>query len=373
MRIALLFYGNLNFLTGGFLYDRLLKDFIQKKGDELDLFSLPWKHYVSGLLDNPFLTPRSLSRGKRYDLIIEDALAHPSLLRFNLEMKCRIRCPILSLVHSLYANLVRHAWKRAILRRIEGLYFKSVDGLVFNSQATRMDAEEAAKTKLNGVVAYPGGDRLGSGLSEEEIVKRAMRPGPLEILFAGSLTRHKGLHILLDALDRLSSSTDGSWRLTVAGNEWIEPSYVTAIRSRVEQRWSGKVRLIGNLGPVEMANCFSKSHLLVVPSAYEGFGMAYIEGMAFGLPAIASNTGGAKEVIRNEENGFLINPGDARSLSQHIGLLANQREYLIKLSLNAKKSHSIHPSWDMSLSKIYSFCENLYQENPQFLCSFPSM
>lgn len=360
MKIGLLLYGNLNYPTGGFLYDRLLKDSFEKRGDEVDILSLPWRRYGSGLLDNAFLSPAGLLRGKRYDLIIEDALAQPSLLRFNIGRKRVTACPTLAIVHSLYSNMVRTPWTRAFLRKLEGFYFKSVDGLVFNSQTTRIDAESAAGTSLHGVVAYPGGDRLGSGLSEEEIIRRAINAGPLEILFAGSLIRHKGLHLLLSALSRLSSNgTDGKWRLTVAGDERMDPSYVNAIRLKINRSgWSGKVKLTGNLGPAEMANCFSTNQLLVVPSHYEGFGMAYVEGMAFGLPAIGSTRGGAREIIRNEENGFLIRPGDDRSLSHHIDRLLNQRDVLIKLSLNAKNCHRTHPSWTTSLGTIHSFCES---------------
>ena len=357
MNIALLLYGNLDLLSGGFLYDRLLVDYLKKRGEEVDIVSLPWRKYVSGLLDNTFLTPTRLFKRKRYDLVLQDALAHPSLLRFNLEMKRGLKYPILSILHSLHSNEAHLFWNRAISRKLEEFYFQSVDGLVFNSDTTRIDAEAAAGRKLNGVVAYPGGDRLGSGLSEDEIVKRALRPGPLEILFAGSLTRHKGLHILLAALDRLSSiGSYGNWRLTVAGNEWMEPSYVHDIRSRIERSgWSPKVKLLGNLRPTEMANCFSRSHLLAVPSAYEGFGMAYIEGMAFGLPAIGSIRGAAREIIRDEENGFLLEPGDDRSLSCRIGRLVDRRDLLIELSLNAKRRHRAHPTWATSLATIHSF------------------
>jgi glycosyltransferase involved in cell wall biosynthesis len=356
MKIALIIYGDLNLLTGGFLYDRLLVDHLKKRGEEVDIIALPWKSYRSGLLDNASFSPAALLKQKKYDLIVEDALAQSSLFRFNLEMKSKHGTPIVSIIHALYSNGVRRPWSR-LLRKFEGFYFKSVKGLVFNSRTTQMDAESAAGIRLNGVVVYPGGDRLGSGMSEEEIVRRATAGGPLEIFFAGSLTRNKGLHILLDALERLSSTgLNGSCRLTVAGNEWMEPSYVRYIRDRIERsRLSYAVKLMGSLGPTEMANCFSRSHLLAVPSAYEGFGMAYIEGMAFGLPAIGPTEGGAGEIIHNGENGFLVRPGDDLSIFRHIGHLAKRQDVLVELSLNAKKSHLAHPSWGKSLEKVCSF------------------
>src|SRR5512135_2334888 len=115
MKIALLIYGDLNLLTGGFLYDRLLVDHLKKRGEEVDVIALPRKSYRSGLSDNAFLSPAALLKQKRYDLIIEDALAQSSLFRFNLEMKSKHGTPIVSIVHALYSNGVRHQWKRAIL------------------------------------------------------------------------------------------------------------------------------------------------------------------------------------------------------------------------------------------------------------------
>ena len=59
-------------------------------------------------------------------------------------------------------------------------------------------------------------------------------------------------------------------------------------------------------------------HLLAVPSSYEGFGIVYLEGMHFGLPAIAGTDGAAKEIITHGQNGFLVRPGNPQALAHHI-------------------------------------------------------
>jgi len=204
MRIAFLLYGNLNLLTGGFLYDRCLVDYLETNGEELDVMNLPWKSVITGLLDNIFLNAESALKNGDYDLVLEDALASPSLLRFNTCIRNRWRLPVVSILHSLRSNEIRPAWESKIVMKMEAAYFRSLDGLIFNSHTTGGEAESRSGRKLHGVVAYPGRDRLGSGLTDDEITERAFKPGPLEIFFAGSLTRHKGLHLLLDALDRLS-------------------------------------------------------------------------------------------------------------------------------------------------------------------------
>ena len=52
MRVGLLIYGSLDILTGGFLYDRLLVDYLRREGDEVEVISLPWRTYGRHLSDN---------------------------------------------------------------------------------------------------------------------------------------------------------------------------------------------------------------------------------------------------------------------------------------------------------------------------------
>ena len=69
---------------------------------------------------------------------------------------------------------------------------------------------------------------------------------------------------------------------------------------------------------VSTAESLARSHLLAVPSSYEGFGIVYLEGMAFGLPALASSAGGAQEIIRHGETGWLVPPGEPVGLARAI-------------------------------------------------------
>ena len=75
-----------------------------------------------------------------------------------------------------------------------------------------------------------------------------------------------------------------------------------------------------------------------MPSSYEGFGIVYLEGMQFGLPAIAGTAGAAKEIITHGHNGFLVPPGNPEALAHHIELLIRDRELLLKMSLAAHQS-----------------------------------
>ena len=78
MRIGLLIYGSLDTLSGGFLYDRKLVQYLLSHGDEVEVISVPWRQYGRGLLDN--LSPDLIQRLKlaTFELLVQDELVHPS-------------------------------------------------------------------------------------------------------------------------------------------------------------------------------------------------------------------------------------------------------------------------------------------------------
>ena len=93
MKIGFLIYGSLDTLSGGYLYDRKLVEYLRAQGDEVETISLPWRNYATHLTDNlHFRLPADL------DLLIQDELNHPSLLSANTALRTY---PVISLVHHL--------------------------------------------------------------------------------------------------------------------------------------------------------------------------------------------------------------------------------------------------------------------------------
>ena len=156
------------------------------------------------------------------------------------------------------------------------------------------------------VVATPGGDRLNPQIRGAEIRERAHQPGPLRLVFLGNLIPRKGLHTLIDALNRLPI---GSYSLDVIGAAHVDLSYTKVVMNQIERfRLTPSIRFHNTLDDDALAGLLRVSHLMVVPSSYEGFGIVYLEGMGFGLPAFGSNQGAASEIIKSGENGFLLDP-----------------------------------------------------------------
>lgn len=81
---------------------------------------------------------------------------------------------------------------------------------------------------------------------------------------------------------------------------------------------SESVHFTGALNRSDLQYCLKDYHLLVQPSLYEGFGLTVVEGLASGLPVIASNVDGPKEVLKGIPAGFLFEPGNATALAHAI-------------------------------------------------------
>ncbi|MGO8761881.1 MAG: glycosyltransferase family 4 protein [Desulfobaccales bacterium] len=356
MHVGLLVYGSLDTISGGFLYDRKLVGYLREAGDRVDVINLPWRHYGVSLLDNLNSGLRRRLRQAAFDVLLEDELVHPSCFWLNQRLRYRLTYPTVAIVHHLRCREQHPAFMTRLYRRVEKSYLASVDGFVCVSGTTQADVEEVVGRARPLLVAYPGRDGLPGAVSRQEIMARATAPGPFQLIFVGNLIPRKELHTLLAALASLPRD---DWRLTVAGSLESNAAYVGAIRRQIKDAGlESRVSLLGALPARELAARCAASHLMAVPSSYEGFGIVYLEGMHFGLPAIAGTAGAAKELIRHGHNGFLAPPGDAAALAHAINLLMEDRELLKRMSLTAHRSAAAHPTWNESAAAVRAFLQS---------------
>jgi glycosyltransferase involved in cell wall biosynthesis len=369
MKIGLVIYGSLDTLSGGYLYDRKLVDYLRAQGDAVEVISLPWRNYAAHLTDNlHFRLPaglrtlvRQTTRPKRtevrapdrspFDILIQDELNHPSLIAAN---TARHRYPVISLVHHLRCSELRPKWQNDFYRLVEKRYLNSVDGFIFNSETTQRVVRRLVESSKPEIVAYPPTDRFGEGVTENEILERAKIP-ELRILFLGNVIERKGLHTLLDAL-AVGRDNISPYKLDVVGSLTIDPAYANAIREKITANGlSTFIFLHGPLDNSPLKEKLRQAHVLVVPSSYEGFGIVYLEGMGFGLPAIGTTAGAAGEIIEDGKTGYLIEPNDAATLAARLASLAQDRELLTRLSVNALQRYRVQPTWEQTAKNIREF------------------
>lgn len=353
MRVTLLLYGSLETISGGFLYDRKLVHYLSQQGDEVQVVSLPWVAYPLGLaLNFSFALYRHLLELEP-EVILEDELAHPSLVGLNRLLKRQRPIPIFTIVHHLRSSESRPAWQNHGYRQVEKAYLQSVDGCIYNSRTTRLEVEKVLGSGKNGVVAYPGGDIFPTLPSARQIVARALAPGPLRVVFVGNVISRKGLDLLLTGLAGLASN---DWVLTVVGSRSADPAYLRHIQRQIRRlNLENRVTFTGSLSDQDLADHLGQSHILAVPSRYEGFGIVYLEGMALGLPALATTAGAAPELITHRQDGFLVAPEDPAAITRTLEILLQDRDRLAAMGLAAQARFRAHPSWQDTCARIRRF------------------
>jgi glycosyltransferase involved in cell wall biosynthesis len=358
MKIGFLIYGSLDTLSGGYMYDRKLVEYLRAQGDTVEIISLPWRNYAAHLGDNFWFrlwnskTRQQAVGLQRFDILIQDELNHPSLIAAN---SGKHPYPIISLVHHLRCSELRPKWQNDLYRVVEKKYLQGVDGFIFNSQTTKGVVNSLIGNRKPAVVAYPPTDRFGEAMSEEEIKRRATDV-PLKILFLGNIIERKGLLTLLEAIRPLTFDL----RLDIVGSLTTDPNYAKQMQEFVTVNGlSSVVNFHGALNNEPLKQKLKQAHVLIVPSSYEGFGIVYLEGMAFGLPAIGTTAGAAGEIIEHGKTGDLIQPNDSTALAAFISQLASDRSLLAKLSLNARARYTQQPAWAQTASDIRSFLQSM--------------
>lgn len=349
MKIGLLIYGSIDTVSGGYYYDRKLAASLQERGNEMRVFSIPWRNYAAHLFDNlTFRLPPDL------DLIVQDEMTHPSLIAAN---QLPHPCPVISLVHHLRSAEDHPGLQNILYRILERAYLRSVDGFIFNSKTTCKDVHTLAGDRQPSIIAYPPTDRFSRVLSEAVVAERAMQSGPLHILFLGNIITRKGLSTLILAISNLPAN---SVILDVVGSLAADPVHARKVQNQVtDLGLNAFIRFHGILEDESLQKKLAAAQILVVPSSYEGFGIVYLEGMAFGLPAIGTTAGGAREIIQPGENGFLIHPGDAAALSMILMKLMADRNLLTRLSHNALASYRQVMPWDQTVDSIHNFLSRM--------------
>jgi glycosyltransferase involved in cell wall biosynthesis len=181
------------------------------------------------------------------------------------------------------------------------------------------------------------------------------RPG--ELLFVGRLVERKGVHVLLEALGRLRP--DLPVRLRVVGDGPLRP----ALEARARELGLGeRVVFSGFVPEPELRARLGEADALVLPAVVdakgdtEGLGVVLLEALVHGTPVIASAAGGIVDIVRHEETGLLVPPGDAAALAAAIERYADDPALARALALRGRE-HAVRnfsgPAIADRLSALY--------------------
>jgi len=169
------------------------------------------------------------------------------------------------------------------------------------------------------------------------------------ILFVGRLKPQKGVHHLLESM-RSIASLEPSAILVIVGSAFYGSNRRTAYVRKLEKmakRIPRHVRFVPYVPYDEIARWFNISDVVVVPSSKnEAFGLVNVEAMAAGVPVIAANAGGIREIVQHGVTGYLANPSQlAKELVSYIVHVLRDSALQLRLGLDGAHRTQQHFTW----------------------------
>ncbi|HEY1508581.1 MAG TPA: glycosyltransferase [Solirubrobacteraceae bacterium] len=166
-------------------------------------------------------------------------------------------------------------------------------------------------------------------------------PGEINVLYAGRLTKEKGVDLLADAF--LSARRrDPRLHLVLAGGGPEE--------EQLRERLADNATFLGWLGGEDLARTYASADAFVFASRTDTFGQVVLEAQASGLAVVAVNEGGPVSLIEHGETGMLVEPESETIADALISIVGGSlpRERLVRNALAAVSQRS----WESSLDKL---------------------
>ena len=180
----------------------------------------------------------------------------------------------------------------------------------------------------------------------------------MNFLFLAKICKEKGIYDLLNAINELSIKYP-KIKLSIAGHGEIEEVNKIITNFNLERN----VDVIGWVDEFKKIELLKKVGTVILPSYHEGLPMTILEGMAAGKVILSTTVGAIPEVVTQNENGILVQPGDIRSLINCIEQVIIDDEFRKYCSIN--NVEKVRRQFDIQImhQKIIAIYKNLLNEN----------
>jgi glycosyltransferase involved in cell wall biosynthesis len=169
------------------------------------------------------------------------------------------------------------------------------------------------------------------------------------LLFVGRLVPRKNIHDLIK-ITKLLVNTDKGYILNIVGEG--EYTYVEKIKKEIKiNNLQNNIIFHGKVTDAELNRQYKSNSIFVFTSLVEGFGLVLLEAMSKGLPVIAYDVNGVRDVIIDNVNGYLIKPFNYQEFNNKILNLNRNNRIYQQMSRNALKRVNDF-NWDTSVQKI---------------------
>jgi glycosyltransferase involved in cell wall biosynthesis len=331
-RLHFIIPGDLSAPTGGYHYDRRIIVGLRALGWQVEPIAL----------DASFPAPSAAARADAAaklktiadnERVLIDGLALGAIPEIVEQERKRLR--LIGLVHHPLADETGLTSERSeALRASESAALAAMRRLVVTSAATarRLQAMSLDADQIS--VIEPGTDPA-------TLADRAGRE-PLRLLCVGALIPRKGHRFLIEALSTLR---DLAWRLTLIGS--LEQDRATALKIQAQVqalRLGERIILSGEVDDSTLSAAYQQADLFVLPSLFEGYGMAFSEALAHGLPILGCDAGAVADTVPNTA-GLLVAPKSSPALAAALRRLLSNPSERAQLAAGAERARAQLPDW----------------------------
>lgn len=178
------------------------------------------------------------------------------------------------------------------------------------------------------------------------------------IMYGGRFDKIKGLEILIEAYSMLSEDIQKNYQLLLVGDG---PNKTSIKNSIYNLGISDRVDFVPWLPSKDFIKQISGCSIFVLPSLSECMPVSLIEAMALGKPVIASDIPGPKDIVISGYNGLLFEKKNADELKNCIELLITNKDFMLKIGRNAKKTIEERYSFSIIADKYESIFKMLVE------------
>ncbi len=167
----------------------------------------------------------------------------------------------------------------------------------------------------------------------------------VSLLAVGSIVPRKGYDVLIAALAMLK---DLPWHLMIVGDRMRDTTTAARIDDLVrEHALADRIVMTGAVPNERLATLYMNADVFVLPSRYEGYGMAFADAIAYGLPVIGTTGGAIPEAVPSEAS-VLVPPDDVSALASALRRVIGDEDIRRSLAESARRAAQSLSTWEES-------------------------
>lgn len=247
----------------------------------------------------------------------------------------------LDLEPSSPAGFLLKIYKPFVLKYV----LRSAGFVVVFTQDQRDSVHKKYGIDLSRIAIVPNG--VEEKFYYEKLRKLHKKP---RLLFVGRLEEQKNLQQFLRALVGISKK----FETIIVGDGRLKLGLVKLVQNLKLKN----ITFVGRADGKKLLNYYRKSDIFVLPSEREGMPLVLLEAMAMGLPIVATDVTGNRDVVKNNKNGFLVPFGDEKAFQSTLLKISSKKSLYAKLSLTSQKMAKQF-SWEKASGKFEKLYEKL--------------